>query len=67
MAATTVPRPASAPDLPAILALLAAAGLPTEGVADGLDGFCVVDLEGDVIAAGGVEAHGRAGLLRSVV
>ncbi len=54
-------------DVPAVEALLAAAGLPLEGAAQALsDG--VVARDGDrVVAAAAVERYGHAGLLRSVV
>ncbi len=60
-------RPARPDDLPAILALLEAAGLPPQGVAEWLPRFVVAERSGAVIAAAGLEVYGRAGLLRSVV
>jgi protein-tyrosine-phosphatase/N-acetylglutamate synthase-like GNAT family acetyltransferase len=54
-------------DLPYVLALLEAVGLPTTGVADQFPGGYVVARAGsEVVAAAGLESHGRAGLLRSV-
>lgn len=60
-------RPALPGDLPSVLALLAAAGLPPEGVSEWLPRFVVVERGGAVVAAAGLEVYGRAGLLRSVV
>ncbi len=60
-------RPARPDDLPAILDLLAAAGLPREGVSEWLPRFVVAERAGAVVAAAGLEVYGRAGLLRSVV
>lgn len=61
--------PARAEDLAEVLALLAGAGLPAAGVADHFPrGFVVArdPADGALAGAAGVEAHGRAGLLRSV-
>jgi amino-acid N-acetyltransferase len=59
-------RPASTADLAAIEALLTANGLPTDGVADSLDGFLVAEHEGTIVGVVGVEACCREyGLLRS--
>ncbi len=59
-------RPAGPSDLPAIQSLLAAAGLPPNGVAEQRGGF-VVAVEGDqVVACAGLEVYGPHGLLRSV-
>ncbi len=60
-------RPAGPDDLPAILALLEAAGLPPQGVAEWLPRFVVAERDGALVAAAGLEVYGRAGLLRSVV
>lgn len=54
-------------DSPAVEALLAAAGLPTEGAADALALGVVGRDGGRVVAAAAVERYGDAGLLRSVV
>jgi amino-acid N-acetyltransferase len=54
-------------DVPAVSALLAAAGLPLEGAAEAL-AMGVVAREGaEILGAAAVEPYGRAGLLRSVV
>jgi amino-acid N-acetyltransferase len=53
-------------DLPAIEALLSAAGLPLEGAAQAFE-TGVVARDDDVVGAAGVERYGAAGLLRSVV
>ena len=54
-------------DVPAVEALLVAAGLPLDGAADALV-TGVVARDGDaVVGAAAVEPHGDAGLLRSVV
>jgi amino-acid N-acetyltransferase len=60
-------RTATADDLPRIESLLAAAGLPRDGVAEGLAGFLVAEIDARVVAAAGLERHGEYGLLRSVV
>jgi amino-acid N-acetyltransferase len=53
-------------DVPAVLRLLAAAGLPLDGAAQALQ-TGVVAREGEtVVGAAGVERYGSAGLLRSV-
>lgn len=73
MAATTptILRPATAHDREAIEALLHAAHLPTEGVADILRAkaadFVVAEQEGGVVGAGGLEMTTDGALLRSVV
>ena len=62
-------RAAAAADLPHALALLAAAGLPTAGVAEHFpERFLVASdpTSGDLAALAGVEVHGVYGLLRSV-
>jgi amino-acid N-acetyltransferase len=60
-------RPAAPADLPAVLELLRGALLPVEGVAEAFDGFVIGEDAGRVVAAAGVERHGMAALLRSVV
>ena len=60
-------RPALPDDLGAILTLLEAAGLPSMGVSESLDGFLVAIRGGDVVGAAGLETHGTHALLRSVV
>lgn len=60
-------EPATQDDLASVLALVRAAGLPTEGIADQFPGGYVVVRSGPtVIAVAGLEAHGAHGLLRSV-
>lgn len=57
---------ATRPDLPELLALLAAVNLPHEGVEEHLDGFMVArDAGGRLVGAIGLERHGSVGLLRS--
>jgi amino-acid N-acetyltransferase len=54
-------------DIPAVEALLSAAGLPLEGAAKAL-AIGVVARDGEaVVAAAAIERYGDAGLLRSVV
>jgi amino-acid N-acetyltransferase len=60
-------RPARPEDLAAVLQLLGDARLPTEGVAEAFDRFVVADRNGEIVAAGGLEAAGAEVLLRSVV
>jgi amino-acid N-acetyltransferase len=58
---------ATASDVPAVEALLSAAGLPLDGAAEAL-GLGVVARDGGAIAAAAaVERYGASGLLRSVV
>ncbi len=59
-------RPASASDLPAVEALLAAAELPVVGVADFIDRFVVVESDGTLVGVAGLEVHREDGILRSV-
>ncbi len=54
-------------DLPAVLALLRAAGLPQEGVAEHFKEFLVALADDRVVGAAGLELYGEAALLRSVV
>jgi amino-acid N-acetyltransferase len=58
-------EPARAEDLPAIAALLAAAGLPTD-VAPHLRDFLVARHEGRVVGCAGMEARGADALFRSL-
>lgn len=60
--------PATAADLPAVLALLSDASLPECGAADHFpDGFVVARApDGALRGVAGVERYGEAGLLRSV-
>ena len=59
-------RPATAADLPAAEALLAGAGLTTEGVRDWIDRFVVAEEDGCIAGVAGLELYGDAALLRSV-
>jgi amino-acid N-acetyltransferase len=59
-------RQAVPQDLPALLALLSEAKLPTEGVAEHLHSFFVVDDGGRIVASAGLELRGDAALLRSL-
>jgi len=54
-------------DVPAVEALLVAAGLPLEGAAEAFEHGVVVRDGAEVLAAAAVERYGEAGLLRSVV
>lgn len=58
---------AAASDVPAVEALLAAAGLPLDGAAEALRLGVVGRDDGAVVAAAALERYGSAGLLRSVV
>ena len=61
-------RAARPEDLPAVQVLLEEANLPVDGVADHFgEGYTVAEVEGSIVAAGGVEVYGEHGLLRSVV
>jgi len=59
-------RQAEPEDLPAVLALLVDAELPTDGVADHFGSFFVVDEGGRIVGSVGLEWHGDAALLRSL-
>ncbi len=59
-------RRAEEEDLPAVLALLGDAKLPTDGVAEHFKTFFVVDEGGRIVASAGLELHGDAALLRSL-
>lgn len=54
-------------DLDAVLALLAAASLPREGVAEHFAHFLVARTGGTVVGSVGMEPYGTSGLLRSLV
>jgi amino-acid N-acetyltransferase len=54
-------------DLPAVLALLAEASLPTEGVEEHFTDFLVAGETGRVTGAIGLEIYGDTALLRSAV
>jgi N-acetylglutamate synthase-like GNAT family acetyltransferase len=59
-------RQAVPQDLPAVLALLSEAKLPTDGVAEHFHSFFVVDDNGRIVASAGLELRGDAALLRSL-
>jgi amino-acid N-acetyltransferase len=59
-------RPAEPHDLPAVLALLTEADLPTEGVAEHLQSFFVIEHGDRIVASAGLELRGDAALLRSL-
>jgi amino-acid N-acetyltransferase len=62
------PRSATAADFAAVSSLLTSADLPTGGLESQFpDGYNVVEIDGVVRAAAGIEAYAGAGLLRSVV
>lgn len=54
-------------DLPAAIALLETADLPTTGVAEAFRDFVVVREGGRLVGLCGLEVHGTDGLLRSLV
>jgi amino-acid N-acetyltransferase len=60
-------RPAAAADRPAVLDLLAGAGLPAMGVSRTLDDFLVAERDGLIVGAVGLERYGPDALLRSAV
>ena len=60
-------RHAEPRDLPAVLALLSEAKLPIQGVAEHFPSFLVADENGRIVASAGLELHGDATLLRSLV
>ena len=60
-------RAAGAADRRGVCDLLTAAGLPLEGLPDGLEHFLVAEEDGRIVAAAGVEVYGDSVLLRSVV
>lgn len=59
-------RPARPEDLPGMLTLLEAEGLPTEGVSVWLRTFHVAVSDERVVGVAGLELYGSDGLLRSV-
>jgi amino-acid N-acetyltransferase len=59
-------RPARPEELPAVLALLEAAGLPSAGVKEWLDRFLVAESAGRLVGSAGLEVYGTDALLRSV-
>jgi N-acetylglutamate synthase-like GNAT family acetyltransferase len=64
--AVPVLRSASAADLPAVEALLSAAGLPLAGVAEAVHRFVVAEDDAGLVGVAGLEVHGEDGVLRSV-
>ncbi len=61
-------RPGQSADLAAVTALLKGAGLPTDDLASASDlHLWVLDTEGDVVGAIGIERFGANALLRSLV
>ncbi len=58
---------ASPSDVPAVQTLLAAAGLPPEGVAEAFETGLLAREGAEIVGVAAVEPYGRAGLLRSVV
>jgi len=64
--AEPVIRSALPADLPAVLELLEAAGLPGGGVAEWLPHFVVAESGGALAGVAGLEVYGDSGLLRSV-
>jgi amino-acid N-acetyltransferase len=64
---TRVIRGAQPRDLAGVEALLAGAGLPTQGVEEHLPSFFVEDDGGRLVGAVGLELYGEDALLRSVV
>jgi amino-acid N-acetyltransferase len=61
------PRSATTNDLAVVLELLETAKLPTAGVKDHLQNFVLEFYENTLLGCAGLEIHGQAGLLRSVV
>lgn len=59
-------RPATPGDLPAILRLLEADGLPAAGVAEALATFHVAAVGSRLVGVAGLEVHAGDGILRSV-
>ena len=59
-------RKATPSDLPAVLELLEQAGLPRDGLSDGLVHLCVAELDGELAGVAGLERYGTSALLRSV-
>jgi len=59
-------RKAQTEDVPAVEALLRARALPLDGLLEHLDTFWVAEADGRVLGTGGLEVHGRLGLLRSL-
>lgn len=60
-------RVATKDDLPVMVALLAAEGLPEGGIAEGITHFQILEDGQGVVAIAGIEPYGSSALLRSVV
>jgi arsenate reductase len=61
-------RPAVEADRRTVAELLVEAKLPVDGLEEQFgDGYVIAELDGRVVGAGGIEVHGKYGLLRSVV
>ncbi len=58
--------PSTPSDLPAVLALLEAVNLPTEGVAEHFANFLIARANERVVGCVGLEKYGSHGLLRSL-
>jgi hypothetical protein len=59
----TVARPARPSDLAGVLKLFTAARLPVQGVEEGFgDGYAVVEHNGAIASAAGIEIYGRPGV-----
>jgi amino-acid N-acetyltransferase len=67
MATAITVRRAEGTALDDVERLLSAADLPTADLRDEAGRFYVATAGGDLVGAGGLEVHGSAGLLRSVV
>jgi amino-acid N-acetyltransferase len=64
--ATEILRRADAHDADALVALVGDAGLPLDGVADGIAEFFVAERDSRLVGCCGLEDHGDDALLRSV-
>ena len=60
-------RRARAEDIPRIAELITSEGLPPYGLDEYVDTFFVLDSDGTLVGCAGLELHGRAALVRSVV
>jgi amino-acid N-acetyltransferase len=60
-------RPAEREDIPSIERLLVAESLPLTPIAEFLDGFSVLESDGEILGSAGIEVYGEAAFLRSVV
>jgi N-acetylglutamate synthase-like GNAT family acetyltransferase len=59
-------RRADATDLDAVERLLAASGLPLDGVRESLGDFVVAEMDGELVGVAGLEVRSENALLRSV-